>query len=301
MKFHYRILTTSLFLSFVFVFQINSLLAQDTGSPTSVPLDLAKFAAMHYAKQFYGEMEFYSSVTYYDPETEHPSVYAIILKTPGSERPSLANLEQEIASGQAKIRDLEAQFIEIDKLDLSGKKKADKLAKLRSEIRTVREEMAGSHRFATFLCGATEEHVPVIRAHRGLPEHMLKKPLVKALQENEPELQGKALGRILYLGMFDQAYVFQEQGTGNRTQKVDAGSQSVSTGFAVFFRGLKLEKISDIKSEIASRRAKEQETSTQIRESEDQTTMAQRKEERRQTIANKWGIIKNVFAKEGEK
>jgi hypothetical protein len=298
-----RILFASItvFLGFLLLFSGIAKGQTPTTATVAVELDLAKFAAIHYAKQFYGKMEFYKAFTYYDAETEQPDVYAIVLKNANAEAPDLEMLQQKIDSGQKKIDTLETRMEEVQGLELSGKKKAERRAELRAEILAIRKEMAGTARFATFLCGATEDHVPVIRAHRGLPEHMLALPRVKALVVSDPELQGKKIGRILYLGMFDQVYVLQVPDFEKRVQKVDGGSRAASNGYAAFIRSSRVQRLSTLRNEIAHRRAKAQEAQTLTAKGDEKDNSAQRKEERRQIIKNKWKKVKNAFAREGRR
>jgi len=270
-----------------------------TTATVTVEVDLAKFAAIHYAKKFYGEMEFYKAFTYYDPETEQPDVYAIVLKKANAESPDLEMLRQEIVSGQKEIDALETQMRAVQGLDLSGKKKAERIAELRAEIRAVRKEMAGTDRFATFLCGATEDHVPVIRAHRGLPEHMLSLPRIQALVDSEPELRGKTIGRILYLGMFDQAYVLQAPDVEKRVHRVDDDSRAAPNGYAASVRSSRVQRLSNLRDEIARRRAKTREAQTLTAKNGEQDAAVQRIEKRRQILTHKWETVKKAFAREG--
>ena len=184
---------------------------QDSG-PTAdpVPLELAKFVALDYAKNFYSDMgniEFYDSEIYYDLNG-NPAVYAIVLVSIKVTPLSPEQLKAKIVSTYSEIQTLQRTIASIENRAITGKAKSEKIKDIRAQILDLRKEFAGTEAFVTVICGADESHVPVLKLFRGLPAHLTQVPVLLGKPAVRNAVAGDTVVRTFFLGMFDLAFEF---------------------------------------------------------------------------------------------
>jgi hypothetical protein len=256
----------------------------------AVPFELAKFAAEHCAKQFYGKMTFYSSTTYYDVNGL-PSVYCIILVDPNIGKSEPNDVDSQIKHNHMQIKEIKAAINTVETENISGKKKAEKIAELHEQLREVRKKMTGAENFATFYCGATEDHVPVIRSHRGLPDHMTTLPDFEQEISSKSELSGMKLGKVLYLGVFDIAYELipaPENGKSEQSPEISEKRFADKTKFIVLKSKQTITQ-AELKDNI------KKSLMAQASDTENAKALKAKQEERRNVVQEKWTRLKRMY------
>jgi len=170
------------------------------GTFREISVDLAKTAAFSYVRQFYGDVSFYSVEPYYDIDGK-VAVYEFILASDDSIPPSMNLLKSEINMGNDQIASLQRKTQSIKHLNVNGKAKKIKLVEIQNQINEIKERTCFQDTFVTVLTGATDEHVPIIKCHRGLPERLIRS---NGTENSQNFSSGSK--RIYYTGMFDQFY-----------------------------------------------------------------------------------------------
>jgi len=170
------------------------------GTFREISVDLAKTAAFSYVRQFYGDVSFYSVEPYYDIDGK-VAVYEFILAFDDFIPPSMNLLKSEINMGNAQIVSLQRETQSIKHLNVNGKEKKIKLTEIQNQINEIKERTCFQDTFVTVLTGATDEHVPIIKCHRGLPERLIRS---NGTENSQNFSSGSK--RIYYTGMFDQFY-----------------------------------------------------------------------------------------------
>lgn len=193
------------------MFLVSSLFGQET---VPIPVDLAKTAALYYAKQSYGDVSFYSVQTYYDLDGE-PEVYAFILKRGNSIPQDIEQLRDHIRNGYARIGGLESEIQSVEGSELSGKQKAKRIAEIRAQMQDAQTNISLPETYVTVLAGANENHVPIILHHEGLPEHLIRLPQIHEAINNNPSIRSLRPTVVYYLGLFDQHYALSGSQTSN--------------------------------------------------------------------------------------
>lgn len=193
---------TTIILVLMGMFFVSSMLGQETAP---VPMELAKTAALYHAKLSYGNISFHSVQTYYDLDGK-PAVYAFILKLSGSQPPTIEQVKEKISKEYTLINTIRKDIESSQTLPVSGKKKSEKIAKLRARILDAQKRLSFSETFVTVFAGANENYVPVIRYHRGLPENLTRLPYILEKIDNDPEIHNMKPTLVYYVGMFNQFY-----------------------------------------------------------------------------------------------
>lgn len=258
----------------------------------AVPFELAIFAAEHEAKQFCGAMKFYSSTTCYDVNGL-PDVYCIILGDPNIAVPDMNNISEQLHHHHSKIKEAKKAITMLAAQDISGKKKAEQLAQLNEQIRESRNVMADANSFATFYCGATEDHVPVIRCHRGLPEHIVILPELEEEIGSKADLSGMKLGKVLYFGIFDIGYELVPAAENDKSgqSQVTSASEKRFTDKTKFIlvKSKKTITKAELKGDIEKRLA------AQVSDTENANALKAKQEERKKIVQEKWQRIRRMY------
>jgi len=262
----------------------------------TVDMHLSKFAAVEYAKKFYGKdydkLYFYDLTTYYDLD-DHPSVFAFTLTSIKDGRPTIEDLKVQQKDKYDAIKRLKNFLSAIQLEPVSGKTKSVLSSGLRKQIKQLEKELRQNDRFVTILCGATEQHVPVIRAYQGLPTHLTLLPRIQDKVASTADIENLKPCRVYSLGVFDQ--LFSLEISHNEGDGFEVGSVMVSSDTKLIdFRRAKVNSKAEIRSIIdekkAIRIADEQKQTL-----EDQELITIQKEDRKDRIRKKWQRLKALY------
>lgn len=266
---------------------------------TVVDQNLVRFAALEYADKFYRESykEFYvyDETTYYDLE-DQPDVYAVTLCSDVNDIPDLNELKVTIQDKYNDIKRMEDSIAVIENEPLSGKAKAELMSNLRKQIKTIQKQLRQEDRFVTILCGATEEHVPVLRAHKGLPEHLTLLPNLQEILSSDPELSDYQPDRIHYLGLFDLGYALKKGNKENSKKAADGNSLDTIEQKVVSIKNKKVRTKTEMLNKRDVRKA-ERASAEEQQPLEMQVAANERLEEREARIKEKWTKIKQLHEK----
>ena len=275
--------------------------AQEYNGQTSEIVDpnLARFAALEYAEKFYGdchaEFYVYDKMTYYSLE-DQPDVYAFTLCSDVNDIPGLNELKVTIQDKYNDIKKLKDSITSIKTEPLSGKTKYELRSNLRKQVKVIRQQLRQEKHFVTVLCGATEQHVPVIRAHKGLPEHLTLLPGILQTLNNDPNLEQYKPAQIYYLGLFDLGYALKKKEVG----EFQKGASEISEQRVICMKNKKIY----IKSEMIDKRAvckAEREVLEKQQSLEMQKEAQKQSEERTTIIKGKWQRLKEQYKNQTQK
>jgi hypothetical protein len=296
-----RSITTIIFLLSIWytlpILAQNEPMAESPGDPNIrganiVDVNLAKFAALHYARKFYSEMYVYGVETYYDLN-DQPAVYAITLISEPNLKPSIEEVENNTQQAYKAMKSLRESIREVVSQATSGKAKSRKITELRTRLQGLQKQLTQDDRFTTLLCGATEDHVPVIRAFRGLSEHVTSLPSIQDKIVSTPELSNMRLSRIYYLGMFDQWYSLEPSNRSAERIESAAGNGN-SDRRLVHLRRNDVNSIPEIWRRISDRRAAKRAERLRMN-SEERRLISVHEQERKNRIKEKWSRIRLLY------
>jgi len=282
----------------------NELMEANFGEPNMqdtnvVDINLAKFAALQYADKFYGNdysaLQVYNVETYYDLVNQ-PAVYAITLTSTEGQIPILEELRTEVQHKYSAIKQLKESLLLIDSEPISGKAKSKLTSGVRIQIKELEKQLRQSDRFITILCGATEQHVPVIRAYRGLPEHITSLPHIQDKIISTPELSNLRPLRVYYLGIFDHRYSLELSGENKERVEIDATSVD-SDQKLIHLRSTKVSSMSEIQERINEKKAIRNAKKLQMSQEEQQLMIA-KEEGKGNRIKEKWLRIKKLYERQ---
>ena len=89
--------------------------------------------------------------------------------------------------------------------ELSGKRKAARLAELSDRLDAARRVWRGEDAFITVMTGATDAQPLLIKAHRGLPDTLVDEADLLAAANRAAPGPARRVQRRIYIGPFDEA------------------------------------------------------------------------------------------------
>ncbi len=284
----------------VLIISVNPARANERDQETVlVPLKLAKFAASHYVKRFYSETKwkFFNAETYYDLD-EQPIVYAIVLISTNADKSTTAKIKKNITKQYLSIQAFRKAIQSAKNELISGKAKMEKIAFIQRQMSEAVKSLKRTDRYLTLLCGATEEHVPVILAYRGLPVHMTTLPDIEDKISKNNEIQGLLPSKVYYMDMFNQYYSLERY-----TESV-GGQETISEGAEldvklIDLRGDRVSTLSKKRHAIHEAKKKKIDELEKMPQ-EKQRLINARKNERKQILKNKWERIKSLYQEEAK-
>jgi hypothetical protein len=171
-----------------------------------VPVEIAERVALSYARQFYGDARTWEWTPYFGTDGKI-EVYTFALYQGDGPLPTKTEVLAATQARHSALANLSEELRAVDTSDASGRTKAALRDEVNLRIAAKQREYTQVDRFITVLAGAHEGHVPVIRVHRGLPEHLTSAPYArdKAIVSHAI---GEQLLRTFYLGPFDLGFEF---------------------------------------------------------------------------------------------
>lgn len=258
--------------------------------------NIARFAALEYAEKFhgasYGDLYIYNETTYYNLE-DQPEVYAFTLCSDVNNVPDLNQLKKIIQDNYNDVTKMRESLNAVASEPISGKSKAEIISGLRKQIKTTKQQLRQDDRFVTVLCGATEEHVPVLRAHKGLPEHLTLLPDIQQALHANPELADYQPCRIHYLGLFDLGYALKKE----KKSSAQKNALEIDEPRVISIKNKTVRTKIEMVNERDARKAER--VSVKKQQSPEMGMAANERLKEREIIINeKWQRLKNRYKKE---